>query len=280
MKRFLRIGLLMALLPCVAEAAGVFVQYPGGAGIMRDPLLATQSGAGFFAEADLLIGEFKAVSNSPDANFAYAGIDNQLILTNPAGAPGAVAIPAGAFTVNVTGVYALGPGAAVRASSAGAGITAVLSVTHGATQHVASGSHGISQSWVDGVPGTPGNTTSTNNSGGGSVVFNTTTLSNLDMTLSMPAFLLNPGDSLAITFLLQAITGANGLGVGALADAGNTARFSLLLQAGDSLASNAGGELSWVTTVPVPGALPLLSTALAAVGWRMRRRRDGRRCAA
>lgn len=54
----------------LATAASVFVQFPVAPTLVTDPVFATQSGAGFFAEADLLAGTFKARSMSPDAGFS------------------------------------------------------------------------------------------------------------------------------------------------------------------------------------------------------------------
>lgn len=268
------LGLAAFLAGQAATAATVFVQYPGGTGITVDPVLATQAGPGFAAEADLFGGGFKAESEAPDAGFAYAGL-RDLVFTNTGAAP--IVLGPGAISANVTAAYTLGPPTPSRTSTANATVIGVLSVTEGGVARVARGDHAVGIRWEDGaVFGTPTNTALTSNSNGGAVAFNTTTLSALDMTLLMPALTIDPGETIELEFLLQTIVGANGAGVKALADAFNSAYLSIDLPVGASLASNAGGPLTWVTPVPLPGTLPLMGTAFGAVAvrlYRLRRRR-------
>ncbi|MCQ8106289.1 hypothetical protein NP590_19445 [Methylomonas sp. SURF-2] len=262
---FFLVALFALSLSNLATAATVFVQYPdpGGPGITSDPTFATRTGPGFFTEADLGSAYFKAKSESPDASFAYAGLQN-LTFTNPLGsAP--ILLPAGALGVNITGQYSFGPPAPSGESTAGASIIGVLSVNDGSVARVARGDHTLGTHWVNGAVFNPTNTTTPTTLNGGTVLFNTATLTNLDMTLLMPAMTIDPGETLELTFLLQTITGANGSGVKSLADASNSARIFLNLPAGVSLIDNAGTTLSWVKPVPLPGAFSLFGMALAGL---------------
>ncbi|WP_415878949.1 hypothetical protein [Methylomonas sp. TEB] len=264
------IGICALATSQLATAATVFVQYPdpSGSGITSDPAFATQTGAGFFAEADLLSAVFKARSESPDASFAYAGLQG-LTFTNPLGnAP--ILLPAGALGVNITGQYTLGP--LIPNSGASAGITGVLSINDGSLARVARGDHFVNISQAsNGFSYPPTNTTTPITQNGGTVLFNTATLTNLDMTLLMPAMTIDPGETLEITFLLQTIQGANSAGVKSLADASNSAKLFFNLPAGVSLVDNAGGTLTWVKPVPLPGAFSLFGIALASAAVRLRR---------
>jgi hypothetical protein len=258
----------------LATAATVFVQYPdpGGPGITRHPTFATLPGPGFFAEADLLNGLFKARSESPDASFAYAGLQG-FTFTNPLG-NSPILLPAGALGVNITGLYTLDPpaiGGGSLDSAGGANIIGVLSVNDGSVGRVARGDHTIGTRWVNGAVLNTTNTTTPTTLNGGTVLFNKATLTDLDMTLLMPAMTIDPGETLEITFSLQTIQGANSAGVKSLADASNSAQLFFNLPAGVSLIDNAGGTLTWVKPVPLPGAFSLFGIALAGMAVRLRR---------
>lgn len=269
---FFLVALCALSLSQLATAATVFVQYPdpGGPGISFDSTFTARTGPGYFAEADLGSAYFRAKSESPDASFAYAGLQN-LTFTNPLGsAP--ILLPAGALGVNITGQYSFGPPAPSGASTAGAGISGVLSVNDGGVARVARGDHSVGIRWQDGaVFVSPTNTTVPNTLNGGTVLFSTASLTALDMTLLMPAMTIDPGKTLEIIFLLQTTTGANGSGVKSLADASNSARIFLNLPAGVSLVDNAGVTLTWVKPVPLPGAFSLFGMALAGLAMSRRR---------
>jgi hypothetical protein len=264
------IGLCALAASNLATAATVFVQYPDPVvgGITRHPTFATKSGPGFFAEADLLVGKFKARSESPDASFAYAGVQG-FTFTNPLGnAP--ILLPAGALGVNITGLYTLGP--LVPNSGASGAISGALGVNDGSLAIVARGDHFVNIGQAsNGLPYPPTNRTTPTTLNGGTVLFNKATLTELDMTLLMPAITIDPGETLEITFLLETIQGANGAGVKSLADASNSAQLFFNLPAGVNLVDNAGGTLAWVKPVPLPGAFSLFGIALAGMAVRLRR---------
>ena len=95
----------------------------------------------------------------------------------------------------------------------------------------------------------------------------------LDLDLTMPAFTLQPGESLDLRLGITSVASAGGtagLGWSAFVDAEHTAQLAMVLPAGVELLS--AQPLNWVTTVPEPATAWLLPVGLLLVLRRCRRR--------
>jgi hypothetical protein len=221
----------MTVVP-LSQGAQVYVQYPGGGSIFSNSL-ATVTGAGYSATADLSAGEFVAnVAGTPFGLSVNAGTAN-LVFYNNTGGP--VTIAAGDVRATFQGTYAH-PAPGTLSSQFGS--KGVLTAFHNNLQYAARADHdlGINSN------GTSANQLTPFTTNGGVVVVNAASLTAVDVELSLPALTLDPGASIVVGFVLT-VTAVNGTAN----FTATPARISLKLPAGVMLDSNASVPLRWVT---------------------------------
>lgn len=235
-----------------AQAANVFVQWvtPGSPGeVIRDPVFATITDGGAFAEADLATGLFKGrafhdgAAQSLIATVAYSGIED-LTFTNTGPAP---VVIGGAFPFDVT----LSAAFAHTVDPLGIGswetqlIAIFLVDVAGDPLRQAEIDFTGGENWNNGLQSSAFDLTPTS-LGGTSATITTGTLSALDVTLSMGKITLDPGETMTVSLTLLPIAVADGAGFTATTDMASTAHVRLTLPAGVSLSSNASTPLDWV----------------------------------
>lgn len=180
----------------LGQGADVFVQYPPTA-ITFSNTLATASGAGYAATADLAAGSFRARADgtAPDRNrFAYAGA-RRLRFINNSGST--VTIAAGDLRASFGASYSLRPNNTLGTSAA---VDLILVVSHpGGTSQARSGHQvGI------GNNGVPFETFTPIESGGGSVVIAARGMGGISGELRMPSIVLAAGAEMTLTVAAQA----------------------------------------------------------------------------
>ena len=255
-------GLILICMSPSASSTTVFVTLPQPGQITTDPTFATDSASFAFASADLGAGLYKAslTGTLNQTGLAAAGIQpltNALRLTNGGSAGGVFP------SVRITGDYMLTSfGTSALGGGSAANAFASLSVKQGGNTYTVSGQHVVNK-----VFDKNGNVTSSANTftpimvaSGGNLIVAESSLEQLDMTLVAPTLSILPGRFVDVWFELR-VTGASTVGIGA-ADFSNSAQFSLLVDPGVSLTSDAGVPLVWITTIPEPGAAWLFGGGL------------------
>ena len=179
----------------LGQAAEVLVQYPP-AGLTLSHTLATASGAGYAATADLAAGRFSAFADgqAPDNHrFAYASA-RTLRFINLSGA--AVTIAAGHLRASFGASYTLRPSGLGTAAAA----NVALGVTHPGGTAFARANHQaiIGNNGVSSELFVPVET------GGGSVLVHTRGMGGISGELQMPAIVLAAGAEMSLTVLAQA----------------------------------------------------------------------------
>jgi hypothetical protein len=254
-------GLILICMSPSASSTTVFVTLPQAGQTTTSSTIATDSASFASASADLGIGLYKAslTGTLNQTGLAAAGIQplpNALRLTN-GGSAGRV-FP----SVRVTGDYMLTSfGTSALGGGSSANAFARLSVKQGGNTYTVSGQHVVNK-----VFDKDGNVTSFANNfnpivaSGGNLIVAESSLDHLDMTLVAPTLTILPGTFIDVWFELR-VTGASTVGIGA-ADFSNSAQFSLLVDPGVSLTSDAGVPLVWITTIPEPAAAWLFGGGL------------------
>lgn len=259
-----------------AHAAFVSVQWPTGSQQLAFPQVATASGAGYAAQADLGTGVFEAASSVVDGNsLAYAGFSLlQIRYVAPASDPTrAWVIPEGWLTANVTASLAVAPMPGSASGFNSGLLQANLAAVVGTTSYTAAVSHQVVE-----TPGGGGSVT-TDTSGsqnGGQAVINAASASTLDVALRLPELVVAPNGILRLSGLLQTNVLSNFGPVGV--DASNTYALGLQLPAdfAGSLINTATGQPftpGWITPVPLPASGALLWAAIGGLAALRARRR-------
>jgi hypothetical protein len=180
----------------LGQAADVFVQYPP-ASVTFSNTLATATGAGYAATADLAAGSFRARADgmAPENNrLAYAGA-RRLRFINNSGAT--VTIAAGDLRASFSATYTLRPNALGTAAAA----DLILTVSHPGGTSSARSSHQV----VIGNNGVSSEVFTPVESGGGSVVIAARGMGGISGELRMPSIVLAAGAEMTLTVLAQAI---------------------------------------------------------------------------
>jgi len=262
-----------------SSAASVFVQWatPTSSGVLFDPVFATNSVPGSSAEAALAPGAFTGTAFSDGASFssiavaAYSGIVD-LSFTNTGAVSvcfggAADACPGGGsfpfdIALDADFAHTVDPMNLASASWSQT-LIATLSVnTTGDPTRVVALTFQSGESWSGGAAVASSLSIVPSVQNGGVVQVTTGTASVLQALLSMPAIVLDPGESMQVTLSLQPLAFATGTGFTATTDM--SAQLRLLFPAGASLASDAGVPLDWVA-VPEPASALLVCSALLAL---------------
>lgn len=255
----------------VAQAGSVYVQYASPSlpnTVIQDPLFATATQPGIFAEADLVAGSFKGYAfhdgSSAIASVAYSGME--FTLTNGGLAPfvfGGAAFP---FFADVTGSFSGTAGLADNGNF-GQNLTAFLQVDlPGGSDPFARVVYQYGESFSRGAStGTFFSVTPTELSGATTTIL-TATPSSLVATLDMPPITLAPGGSAVIRFTLLPVASATGgPGFTSTIDVANSAYLHMFLPADAIITTDTGVPLDWIT-VPEPSVLALLLLGVGALG--------------
>jgi hypothetical protein len=218
----------------LASAAEVIVQFPPS-GLIRSNTLATSTGAGYSATADLSAGTFaaRASSATTETRFAYAMV-LRLQLTNHN--PGPVTIAAGDLKVIYSGTYTNVPSGGFGSGAASNTILTVLNSQTG-TLYLA----GLSHQTGIGNNGVPSQTLIPDARNGAVVLSPVATMTALSAELRMPEITVAAGGSLTVGFTLQTFA-ANGSSDFATAPAALTIK----LPVGVTLSNNAVVNLPWI----------------------------------
>lgn len=263
------IAMIIALcVPSVALGVSVYVQFDGS-NVIQDPALATVSGVGHEAFADLQEGEFGAFSSSPAGGTfenAYAGTLTPLTLTNIGSTP--LVLAPGDIVARIDGVYVLGSqaGSSQQANSTGVFTLTGPGVPFGAT---ARADHAIARSVAsDGtILGESNNFTQVIESNGASVIPIAAAFDQVSYDLEMPGIVLGPGQFMTLNFTLTTSTAAANGGL-ATADFLNLAMLEVTLPSGfdpADLQSDATVPLHFVPEPATALAMPIGMVVLVAM---------------
>ena len=283
LRGLLCVGVLILSSP--AWAVVVYVQHLRD--VDQSPVLVFKNGPDYMLSANILTGEFKLRADAQGwaaglSNANSAGTLQPLQFTNtglatitiaagrPAFAPGG---PAGLHAVVNADLIGSPPfpyGPAISTSVAVTGVLmARIQGAAGQREFVAGMNHqevtlynpdGSVQDFVQFVSKTET---------GGALAFQGGGSGLVNINLLMPQLVLDPGDRLELSFSLSGNASDS-----STIDAYNTARLSLTLPYGVTLANDSGQPLSWVTNAPIPepSSLAMFAIGLGIAAAYVRRR--------
>ena len=258
-----------------AHAVTVFLEnFPAAPNELTDPSHVTLPNGTYATlpnkgDADLGAGTFRSYMDGSlttgIASAMYSGIANTdpLVLTNNTVSP--ITIAAGALSAHVSGTYSITPvpnGSGSAQVNTGLHINVCSFYNCDGTYDAYANSQSIWGFDAQGnvIPSVTRFTSGVTETGGGHTNITHAGLDGITADLLMPEIVINPGEFMLVSFILMPAAP----GKTAIADFYTEgASLSLVLPEGVTLDSNAAVPLTWLTTVPVPGAAWLFGAALA-----------------